>query len=112
MLIFGKRKLQKLCTQTYVRPWGKRSCDANISHCQSSFHNKFKPGNPIPLGVGRKGSFFYKKNKKFLIFLLSPEKSSILNITEQKPTKSAERGKANGSKRAECNDIHKGKVVS
>lgn len=26
-----------------------------------SFHNKFKPGNPIPLGVWRKGSFFTKK---------------------------------------------------
>ena len=71
-----------------------------------------KPGNPIPLGVGRKGSFFYKKIKKFSYFLLSPEKSSILNMTEQKSTESAERRKANGSKRAECNDIHKGKIVS
>lgn len=28
----------------------------------------FKPGNPIPLGAGRKGSFFYKKIKKNLLF--------------------------------------------
>lgn len=48
-----------------------------------SFHNKFKPGNPIPLGVWRKGSFFYKKIKKSLIFLLSPEKSSILNMMQR-----------------------------
>ena len=25
------------------------------------FHINFKPGNPIPLGLGRKGSFFTKK---------------------------------------------------
>ena len=73
----------------------------------------FKPGNPIPLGAGRKGSFFYKKIKKIsYFFLLSPEKSSILNMTEQKSKKSAERRRANGSKRAKCNDINKGKVVS
>ena len=33
-------------------------------------------------------------------------------MTEQKSIKSAERRKANGSKRAECNDIDKGKIVS
>ena len=72
----------------------------------------FKPGNPIPLGAERKGSFFTKKIKNLLFFLLSPEKSSILNMTEQKSKKSAERRRANGSKRAKCNDINKGKVVS
>lgn len=30
-----------------------------------------KPGNPIPLGVGRKGSFFLQKNKKSLLFFYS-----------------------------------------
>ena len=72
----------------------------------------FKPGNPIPLGAERKGSFFTKKIKNLLFFLLSSEKSSILNMTEQKSKKSAERRRANGSKRAKCNDINKGKVVS
>ena len=28
----------------------------------------FKPGNPIPLGAGRKGSFFTKKIKKISYF--------------------------------------------
>ena len=31
----------------------------------------FKPGNPIPLGAGRKGSFFYKKIKKISYFFYS-----------------------------------------
>lgn len=78
----------------------------------SKFIINFKPGNPIPLGAERKGSFFTKKIKNLLFFLLSPEKSSILNMTEQKSKKSAERRRANGSKRAKCNDINKGKVVS
>lgn len=77
-----------------------------------AFIINFKPGNPIPLGAERKGSFFTKKIKNLLFFLLSPEKSSILNMTEQKSKKSAERRRANGSKRAKCNDINKGKVVS
>ena len=77
------------------------------------FHINFQPGNPIPLGVRRKGSFFYKKNKKkSLIFFSLLKKSSILNMTEQKSIKSAERRRANGNKRAECNDIHKGKIIS
>lgn len=28
----------------------------------------FKPGNPMPLGAGRKGSFFTKKMKNLLFF--------------------------------------------
>ena len=81
-------------------------------YVKGTFIINFKPGNPIPLGAERKGSFFTKKIKNLLFFLLSPEKSSILNMTEQKSKKSAERRRANGSKRAKCNDINKGKVVS
>ena len=36
-----------------------------------SFIINFKPGNPIPLGAGRKGSFFYKKIKKISYFFYS-----------------------------------------
>lgn len=82
------------------------------NQAERMFIINFKPGNPIPLGAERKGSFFTKKIKNLLFFLLSPEKSSILNMTEQKSKKSAERRRANGSKRAKCNDINKGKVVS
>ena len=77
-----------------------------------SFIINFKPGNPIPLGAERKGSFFTKKIKNLLFFLLSPEKSSILNMTEQKSKKSAERRRVDVGKRTECNDIYKGKTVS
>lgn len=86
--------------------------DALMATYDFLFIINFKPGNPIPLGAERKGSFFTKKIKNLLFFLLSPEKSSILNMTEQKSKKSAERRRANGSKRAKCNDINKGKVVS
>ena len=46
-------------------------------HKQWNDHNKyvidkfiinFKPGNPMPLGAGRKGSFFTKKMKNLLFF--------------------------------------------
>ena len=50
----------------------------------SVFHINFKPGNHTPLGMWRKGSFFYKKIKKSLIFLLSSEKFSILNTVKQR----------------------------
>lgn len=36
-----------------------------------AFIINFKPGNPIPLGAGRKGSFFYKKIKKISYFFYS-----------------------------------------
>lgn len=48
-----------------------------------AFIINFKPGNPIPLGAERKGSFFTKKIKNLLFFLLSPEKSSILNMMQR-----------------------------
>lgn len=86
--------------------------DALMATYDFLFIINFKPGNPIPLGAERKGSFFTKKIKNLLFFLLSPEKSSILNMTEQKSKKSAERRRANGSKRAKCNDIDKGKIIS
>lgn len=84
----------------------------NVYSVFNVFHINLKPGNPIPLGVGRKGSFFIKKIKKISYFLLSPEKFSILNMTKQRSIKSTERRRANGNKRAEYNDIHKGKIVS
>lgn len=34
----------------------------------SAFIINFKPGNPMPLGAGRKGSFFTKKMKNLLFF--------------------------------------------
>lgn len=34
----------------------------------AKFIINFKPGNPIPLGAGMKGSFFYKKIKKISYF--------------------------------------------
>ena len=37
----------------------------------NKFIINFKPGNPIPLGAGRKGSFFYKKIKKISYFFYS-----------------------------------------
>jgi len=37
----------------------------------AKIHINPKPGNPMPLGVGRKGFFFYKKNKKNLLFFYS-----------------------------------------
>ena len=77
----------------------------------SLFIINFKHGNPTPLGIGRR-ALFLQKNKKSLIFLFSPKKSSILNMTEQKSIKSAERRRADASKRAECNDSYKGKTVS
>ena len=60
----------------------------------------FKPGNPTPLGMGRRALFLQKNKKNLLFFLLSPGKSSILNMTEQKSKKSAERRRANGSKKS------------
>lgn len=71
-----------------------------------------KPGNPIPLGAGRKGSFFLQKIKKSLIFLLSSEKFVILNMREHKLMKSAERRDTDASKRTGRDDIHKSKTVS
>ena len=74
-------------------------------------HINPKPGNPIPLGMWRKG-LFLQKNKKYLILLLSPEKFVILNMREHKLMKSAERRDADASKRTGCNDIYKSKTVS
>lgn len=75
--------------------------DALMATYDFLFIINFKPGNPIPLGAGEEGLFFLQKNKKnLLFFLLSPGKSSILNMTEQKSKKSAERRRANGSKKS------------
>lgn len=66
-----------------------------------AFIINFKPGNPNTFRCGEEGLFFLQKNKKnLLFFLLSPGKSSILNMTEQKSKKSAERRRANGSKKS------------
>lgn len=77
----------------------------------SVFHINFKPGNHTPLGMWRKGSFFYKKIKKSLIFLLSSEKFSILNTVKQRLIRSAERRRTDASKRTGCKDSYKGKTV-
>lgn len=84
---------------------------ANKVHLISKIHINPKPGNPIPLGAGRKG-FFLQKNKKYLILLLSPEKFVILNMREHKLMKSAERKDTDASKRTGRDDIHKSKTVS
>ena len=74
-------------------------------------HINFKPGNHTPLGMWRKGSFFYKKIKNSLIFLLSSEKFSILNTVKQRLIRSAERRRTDASKRTGCKDSYKGKTV-
>lgn len=45
--------------------------DALMATYDFLFIINFKPGNPIPLGAGRKGSFFYKKIKKISYFFYS-----------------------------------------
>ena len=47
------------------------STDSSMSKADETkllFIINFKPGNPMPLGAGRKGSFFTKKMKNLLFF--------------------------------------------
>lgn len=51
-----------------------RNADSTCKYVLDMVKNiiiNFKPGNPIPLGAGRKGSFFYKKIKKISYFFYS-----------------------------------------
>ena len=57
--------LRKIC-EVFTKEYRKET--EYREFVSKMIHNKFKPGNPIPLGVGRKGSFFTKKIKNFLFF--------------------------------------------